>query len=60
MVTLESSTRTRRMSPWLAMAILELEVPKYIPQEIVVIFGFKNLGAQFLIIPEQSQSIFDL
>ena len=49
-VVLEPSTGTRWTLPWFAIAILELEVPKSIPQEILVIIICKNLGAQFQII----------
>ena len=54
-VVLEPSTGTRWTLPWFAIAILELEVPKSIPQEILVIIIFKNLGAQFRIIYETLQ-----
>ncbi|MCF0055818.1 hypothetical protein LXL81_08620 [Dyadobacter sp. CY356] len=54
-VVLEPSTGTRCTLPWFAIAILELEVPKSIPQEILVIIISENLGAQFQIISDTLQ-----
>ncbi len=54
-VVLAPSTATRCTLPWFAIAILELEVPKSIPQEILVIIISENLGAQFRIICDTLQ-----